>query len=510
MLLALYDLRSKQEYIYRTNRIREISGGSALLSKVYERFIKEAHGKGIKFFNNGNWKDMDFSLKAFEDSDCSAEVVYIGGGNLMVIYKSEEKYRAANRIFSRLLLDETWTVSAVVSGVPVSGNFIKDRAELYRRKALNKSTGNIAVPCSVLPFTQVDMRTYMPIVEKVNDKDKQESLSRESVCKLKAYEENNPDKNDELSAIYLDDLAADKGRESLLAIIYIDGNNMGAKLMQALGEETGYDKCVNALRRFSEKTDHDFVDAPIREVENMLTKKQAAGIKYAKYRRVIAGGDEITLICNARIVPEILKVYFDTLDSENSLNYACAGVAIFHSHAPFADVYEIAEQCCESGKKCSRKYKREYNNKEYESCANFVDFHFCRAGITNDMEIVRGKQENGLTARPYRVDGEHNGYSYPEFIRFAKEVKEIGRANIKELAAAIIKGDSYYRYEIERINSRRFKIKFAEETEHTDKTEPEKERLIHIDPKDEKSKKMIFDIAQVYDLWFAGEGEVEK
>ena len=472
-ILALYDLRSKQEYIYRTNKIREISGGSALLSKVYDLFIEKAQNNGIKFSDDGKWRDLKFSMKAFETSDCSAGVVYIGGGNLMVIYKSEEIYHKANGIFSHLLLEETWTVSSVVSSVPISGDFISDRAELYKQNAINKSTESISVPCSVLPFTQVDMRTYMPIVKK--DKNTQESLSRESVCKLGACKK--IDSNDPLSAIYLDELAADKGRESILAIIYIDGNNMGAKLMQALKNEHGYDLCINALRRFSEKTDHDFVYAPIKAVEKMLSDKQNAGVSYAKYRRVIAGGDEITLICNARIVPEILDVYFGTIDSEKSGNYACAGVALFHAHAPFADVYEIAEQCCESGKKASR---------EYGSNANFVDFHFCRAGITNDMEIVREKQENGLTARPYRVDGEHKGYSYSEFISFANEVKEIKRANIKELATTIIKGNSYYRYEIERINSR-FKI--------------------HIDPKDEKSKKMIFDIAQVYDLWFAGEGE---
>ena len=105
------------------------------------------------------------------------------------------------------------------------------------------------------------------------------------------------------------------------------------------------------------------------------------------------------------------------------------------------------------------------------------------------MEIVRKKQEKDLTARPYRVDVEHEGYSYSKFIDFAKEIKEIGRSNIKELAAAIIKGESYYRFEIERINSRY------------------KSKGIHIDPTNERSRKMIFDIAQVYDLWFSEEGE---
>ena len=474
--LALYDLRSKQEYIYRTNKIREISGGSALLSKMYDKFIEKAKNEGISFINGGEWIGREFSFDDFDKSDRSAEVVYIGDGNLMVIYKNENIYRKANKLLSRMLIDETWTVNAVVSCVSVSGDFKADRAELYRQNAINKSTGSINVPCSVLPFTQVDMRTYMPIVEK--NKYKQDSLSCESVCKYKAYDD--IDIKEELSTIYLDELTTEKGRESLLAIIYIDGNNMGAKLKNELGDEHDYDKCVNALRCFSERTAHDFVEAPISAIEKRLLEKQNEGIKYAKYRKVIAGGDEITLICNARIVPEILDVYFRTLDSEKSNNYACAGVAIFHSHAPFADVYEIAEQCCESGKKCSRKY---------ESNANFIDFHFCRAGITNDMEIVREKQEKDLTARPYRVDGEHEGYSYSEFIKFAKKIKEIGRSNIKELATAIIKGESYYRFEIERINSRY------------------KSKGIHIDPTNERSRKMIFDIAQVYDLWFAKEEE---
>ncbi len=320
-----------------------------------------------------------------------------------------------------------------------------------------------------------------------------------------------------LSTILLDEMTLEKGRESLLAIIYIDGNNMGAKLKEEIDKHTDYDSGVKALREFSINANEAFVERPIAAIERNLEqlhkkqkekmiakygeKKYKDSENYVKYRRVIAGGDEITLICNARIVPEILDVYFKTLDREHSGNYACAGVAIFHSHAPFADVYEIAEQCCESGKKCSR---------DYGSNANFIDFHYCRAGITNDMEIVREKQEKGLTARPYRVDGGHNGYSYPEFIGFTKKIKAIGRSNIKELAAAIIRGDSYYRFEVERINSRRFKIKLKDEEERTDEAVPKKERLIHIDPKDEKSKKMIFDIAQVYDLWFAEEGEEEK
>ena len=170
-----------------------------------------------------------------------------------------------------------------------------------------------------------------------------------------------------------------------------------------------------------------------------------------------------------------MTAYFSALDEENrslpddQKNYACAGIAIAHSHAPFSDVYEIAEQCCESGKKKSRAQ---------DSRVNYVDFHFCRSGITNDMETIRETQEAGLTARPYEVSAELSG-----FISAGQRLSAIGRANIKDLAAAMIKGDSYYRFEVERIKSRY--------------------PAAGLDSGDEKLRKLIFDIAQVYDIWFA-------
>lgn len=151
------------------------------------------------------------------------------------------------------------------------------------------------------------------------------------------------------------------------------------------------------------------------------------------------------------------------------------GIAIAHCHAPFADVYKIAEQCCESGKKKSR---------DKNSKVNYIDFHFCRAGITNDLATIRGEQEKDFTARPYEFSEK-----FSSFVKMGERLKEIGRSNIKELASAIIKGDSYYRFELERIKSR-----------YPD---------LNIDSGDDECKKLIFDIANVYDLWFADKEETE-
>ena len=94
------------------------------------------------------------------------------------------------------------------------------------------------------------------------------------------------------------------------------------------------------------------------------------------------------------------------------------------------------------------------------------------------METIRETQEAGLTARPYEVSAELS-----EFISAGQRLSAIGRANIKDLAAAMIKGDSYYRFEVERIKSRY--------------------PATGLDSGDEKLRKLIFDIAQVYDIWVA-------
>ncbi len=51
MITAIYDCRSKQEYIYRTNKIREISGASKLLSNVYGILINQT---SLKINNTWN------------------------------------------------------------------------------------------------------------------------------------------------------------------------------------------------------------------------------------------------------------------------------------------------------------------------------------------------------------------------------------------------------------------------------------------------------------------------
>lgn len=264
---------------------------------------------------------------------------------------------------------------------------------------------------------------------------------------------------------------------------------MGNKIKNCTEGKDDYAECVMALREFSLHTNEYFVDRPISAIERCLRAKNETEAdliaknpyKAHKYRMIVGGGDEITIICRGSDALDVVKAYFDELSNTPELspgipNTSCAGIALFHSHASFADVYEIAESCCESGKKESHKPG---NN------GGYIDFHYCHSGITNELNVIREEQEADYTLRPYSLD------EFEEFISVGRIMRSVGRSNVKGLGGAVIKGISFFRFEIQRIRSRNY--------------DGFNELIDTYVNGEEKLKRMIYDISVVYDLWFGGE-----
>ncbi len=493
MILALYDCRSKQEYIYRTNRIRQISGASQILTSVYSDFCGAAAEYGIRIINT--WREdianeKSFSAEEFAASGMEGVVLYEGGGNLFILYRDKDVCLRANRILSRMLLERTYSVTAIAAYTEVTGDFAADRERLYHEKQRVKNLGAYSVPCNVLPFTLIDRQTFLPIVSRKNGAE----MTADALPKERAYQmqkDAGGSSDVMLNEEELDRIIKKKGDDSLLAIIYIDGNDMGSKVKACTEGLSGYAESVDALRSFSVRTDRLFVQNPLRAIEECLHRKNQAEQAENRgkqrhphsFRKVIGGGDEITLICRAEDAADIVTAYFSALTESEPLtggipNAACAGIAVFHSHAPFADVYEIAEACCESGKKVTRASG---------STKNYIDFHFCHSGITNSLDIIREKQEQRYTARPYSLE------DFRTMQRIGAAVSEIGRGNVKSLGDAVTAGEAAFETEKLRLLSRFGDGSFAAITEE-----------FQNDP--ETLRRNLYDIYVMYDVWFAKGG----
>lgn len=298
----------------------------------------------------------------------------------------------------------------------------------------------------------------------------EESISQESYLKRAQYRKTHEDRKE-----YLDDIVTEKGRESLLAVIYIDGNNMGTRVTSEMDSIHDYKSGVKTIRSLSNKIQDCFVSATRAAIE---CAAESDPVMKDRIRWIVSGGDEVTLICNARAALKVVGIYFDALAKTRENNTACAGIAVFHSHFPFSKAYEIAEECCENAKK---------KNRRNGSCNCIVDFQYIYTGVTGELELMRLQDEKYI-ARPYFIGGKNQ--KTPEimedFILRAKRLRDhIGRANIKDLASLVFGSEDGYSFEIARLDAQYPKAEMKSAAE--------------------EDKRFILDIAQFYDIWFSKE-----
>ena len=486
-VLALYDFSSKQEYIYKTSKIREISGASQLLDEMYIKFIEILQANNIPVaFKNSDGSYCDFSTKSFpvvningNKVEADGQVLYEGGGNLLVLFKSKGIYIDSNKIFPMYILQKYPGLHMLSAYVEYTGIFSgTDESDLQRLYKENERQKNFCPSydlTAVTPMTQIDPMTFLPVTEKFskgqpgNPYPTEVSLSADRYSKVVGY--NNNRTNFEKKADAFD--------EGLTAVIYIDGNSMGEKLKSIVSED--YDTGVARQREFSENVKRSFVSNPVKQLED----------DGYSFRKVIGGGDEITIICKAEDALNITTRYFELLDKSMSVlpngcgqqmteaqkkNTACAGICVIHAKSPFTVAYEIAEAACENAKKEYRKTP--------EKPDSYFDFYFCHAGVTADFDYTR-KREQKMTGRPYMI-ADIKGRLKEK----AAVLKKAGRANVKSLGVAAQKGQTAFDIEVMRVN--------AYLADFNDPADMIKPKLLPDD------LKIVYDIAEFYDLWFCG------
>lgn len=495
-LLAKYDFRSKQQYIYRTNKVKEIVGASELITQAYSDFFDVLGIAGIHVDNgiavNGICpKDKPCAFDSGEmlryinnpklpfdpefGDDLDGKIIYIGGGNLYMLWRNVTIAETASGILCKMLRENAYSLSAICGMTEYSGDYSSDMKNLNDDFERCKVVSPPFLPTAMLPFTELDRRTSLPVAHKAGKNGSKhlqpnESVSEESFLKRRQYKASHGDKVE-----LLDNMITEKGRESLLAVIYIDGNNMGVRVAREMNPNdnpiTDYTEGVRTIRALSNSIQESFVSVPRKAINEAAKSDERMK---DKIRWIVSGGDEITLICNARAALDVVRLYFQALAETGKENTACAGIAVFHSHFPFAKAYAVAEECCENAKKLNRRNGS--NN-------SLVDFQFIYAGVTGDLKSMR-KQDGRFMARPYLVSGTVPRIT-DDFILRAERLKKIGRANIKNLSSRLFGAEEEYMFDVERLNAQysdvELKKNYAED------------------------RKFILDIAQFYDIWFSEE-----
>ena len=344
--IAIYDVRGIQDYIFRTNAVKEIVGASKIVDNLIITEFENAC-KECKEINESeiilDWDKHD-DYKFDTDLELKIEVLYYGGGNLVVLFRTDELCKKVSILMSKNIMTKAYGLSLAYAYVDKTDNYTEDWNKLKQRLSEIKAVTPKNMPAGILPIVQYDAISGRPLSMVYDNK----KVTYEAYQKLKKYEEvqraNSPYVKE------FDKMRTSK-EEGLIAIVHIDGNSMGMNIRDIMNGANTYSDAVYRMRKISKDIHEVFEIKAINTVkEKILDICEKHDIKANEdeipFRPLIQAGDDITFVCNERIALDIVKEYINSIREgymydEKYKFSACGGIAIIHSHYPFYKGYQV-------------------------------------------------------------------------------------------------------------------------------------------------------------------------
>lgn len=445
---VIVDTASIQRYVFASNKLKENIGASFIIEELlYKKLMiecicKAADEHAPALFTE--WKDSPATIQILQpDTQRTAEIGYIGGGNSMILFRNAGDARDFISLFSLRVLQHFPGIRVIYGKVDDKKE--ADLTDKHAFKQLRKELSDSLIACKNSHFASFLM--YKPgIVEDCpssNDAQEQNEggdtgwISGSTKAKLlaasQAFAHVQGQYESQLNGNYVLNNEIEKfgqpSDKSYVAIVHADGNGIGKKFLEAGSLEALrvlslkvsniangiMEKLIAETIRVVELDRH--LDENEREfkLEKFIPAKNASPEEEAlrdkpilPIRPILAAGDDITFVCEGRLgvylASEILK-YFEAEKIEGTSLTACAGVAICKTHYPFFKAYTLAEELIHMSKDEAKR------NGNTNSWLHFLPIH---SGFNGDLEDVLKSQfsVNGksLLSGPYRKDNSDGTY----------------------------------------------------------------------------------------------------
>ncbi|MDI6714678.1 MAG: hypothetical protein QMD43_06605 [Thermodesulfovibrio sp.] len=472
----LLDTISIQRYIFSTNNLKENIGASQIVKEIYDSHLKEVIEELFSISDDSyynEWEEKPEKIAILEHSS-PFEIGYIGGGNALIFFKNEDMAKKFIKKWSmRLLIYCAGLIPACAVGKIDFSDFSNSLKRLFNQLAQNKSSflpetvirrHGITAEC---PNTGYSAEIWC---EKLPD-DKQNYISSVSNAKIDASEKADKWLQEILKKYGLDDeytftnqidkLGQSKGKDSHIAIVHIDGNDVGTMIKKQ--------KNLKNLREFSKElkkaTLESFIEILLK-IDKHKKDIEKEGIKLETkegktilpIRPIIIGGDDITFVSEGRLGIWLAKIFLEAFQEKTSSLgnlSACAGVAITKTKYPFYRGYKLSEDLTRSAKD-ARKLSNDNGS--------WIDFHIAYGGFSGELKEIREnhyktQETTSLILRPYKIT------DLDELIKGVAELKKkkdgkdsYPRSKIMKLRQVLYLGENEQRLFIEELKVRGLKL----------------------------------------------------
>ena len=406
-ILTAIDTTQIQGYIFGSNRLQENIGGSELVEMATHQWVYEALPSAHNVVNVTTG-ELDNS-RTIDTLD--AEVIYAGGGNTVILFKTIDLARDFTGRLTRRVLKEAPGLEVVVAhrrfdwereamSQVVSTTLSVDLA----RKKQNRMPSTpllglgVTVPCASTGLVASRIVEKKPVSLEIRAKS-DAKVQDQSTARLKAGLPQIERGNWDIPRDF-DDLGRVKGEDSYIAVVHADGNGIGRRV-DAIARR--YDTpqqnrdYIEAIRAFSQGLERAATQA-LSSVIDLMAGAFIADAKLANRHRqkfplrpIVFGGDDVTFVCHGSYGLSLAVRYLEAFEAatqnepafEGKPAYACAGVALVKTHYPFARAYRLSEELCRSAKQMLKKEKID---------GSALDWHIAMSGITGSLEAIRRRE----------------------------------------------------------------------------------------------------------------------
>ena len=394
--------KSIQSFIFATNKLKEITGGSALVEML-------PHDLLVKTLAALNFREgQDYGI-----------LLQVAGGACL-LFKDRDKAREMARIWPFLAAHYAPTLE-VTQGIVPCDNIPEalNRAEKALRTNRNIVFPQLPPPG---PLTAYCPRTGLAATASLG-KDRLDALTE---AKLDARQDAGtrllskiipPSRQKtvadssrwatEFSQMLGGETAREKG---YLAVIHADANGLGKVRMQfgtLLEEVISGGEAVKKFKQFTSAVDRATTAAVQAALEPIMAQTDAEsppGIY--PFRPIVCAGDDLTMVMRADLAFHFTASFLENFEKESAQQFselrlnlpglsACAGIAFVHQKFPFASAYELSESLCSHSKKALNR-----------EASGFSFFRVTTSSVRDYEHIVKNELSTGgcrLTMNPYRT-----------------------------------------------------------------------------------------------------------
>ena len=419
--LALLEVDEIHNYIFATNKLKEIRGASYLLSEINERKTKEI-------------------LKSYPN----AKVILSTGGVSKVIFHDKNQahkfLKQMEQVYRQGLV--TASVTTHFEAINSDFSFALRKGELaIRRKKEDKeytfqvNTSGYYKICSLCGEYPASEKEAAGVWLCLSCKRKRENSSffldihRRIAAEIK-------EKYQTVNRIKFPEQFEDIGKRSrvknYMGFVVVDGNRMGEKikLPQVSSDAETY---TNFSQKIKECIDEALIEAISESVCGYSEKEDDS--LFLPVLVLILGGDDMILVTTPEYALPLASKFckkFQQKTKEKGLPEISisAGVVISKTTFPIFSYVKLGEELLKSAKRLGRE-----RNKEGKE-ASTIDFVIVTSSSTKSLEEVR--EENlyykrktteerfRLTARPYTITDPDYDFKFEELLNLARKFKNSG------------------------------------------------------------------------------------